>query len=99
MVDKLSRVTHYPLGGKELTEVLRGLLGKYRSMVLELQHDLFLSSQSNNTLKNSIDIIKSKNEEEKNEILMKIKYDAQAQNEKEKENLKRLKNGDRKSVV
>ena len=62
-------------------------------MVLELQHDLFLSSQSNNTLKNNIDIIKSKNEYEKNEILMKIKYDAQAQ--KEKENARKLKNGDR----
>ena len=51
MIEILSKVTHYPLGGKEISEVMQGLLGKYRSMVLELQHDIFLLNQSNEILK------------------------------------------------
>jgi hypothetical protein len=44
LVNQLAQVVHYPVGGKELTEVLQGLLSKYKSMVLQLQDEIFLSS-------------------------------------------------------
>lgn len=36
----LSNALHYPIGGRELTDVLQGLLGKYRSMLMQLQDEL-----------------------------------------------------------
>jgi hypothetical protein len=44
LVDQLAQIVHYPVGGKELTEVLQGLLSKYKTMVLQLQDEIFLSS-------------------------------------------------------
>lgn len=32
----LTSAVHYPVGGKELTDVLQGLLGKYRAMILQV---------------------------------------------------------------
>jgi hypothetical protein len=40
LVNSLALSMHYPIGGKEFTEVLRGLLAKYRSMVLQLQDEV-----------------------------------------------------------
>jgi len=40
MLGYLSSAVHYPVGGKELTEVLQGLLGKYRAMILQLQDEI-----------------------------------------------------------
>ena len=65
MIEILSKVTHYPLGGKEISEVMQGLLGKYRSMVLELQHDLFLLNQSNEILKLNFENLSKDIENEK----------------------------------
>lgn len=36
----LTSAVHYPVGGKELTDVLQGLLGKYRAMILQLQDEI-----------------------------------------------------------
>ena len=36
----LTSAVHYPVGGKELTDVLQGLLAKYRSMILQLQDEI-----------------------------------------------------------
>ena len=33
----LAQAVHYPVGGRELTEMLSGLLAKYRSLILQLQ--------------------------------------------------------------
>ena len=32
--------THFPVGGRELTDMLAGLLGKYRAMILQLQDEI-----------------------------------------------------------
>lgn len=40
LLDVLSRSVHFPIGGLELTEMVQGLLVKYRSMVLQLQDEL-----------------------------------------------------------
>jgi len=40
VIGALSNALHYPVGGKELTDVLQGLLGKYRSMLMQLQDEL-----------------------------------------------------------
>ena len=79
MIKCLSEVIHYPIGGKEFTAVFHGLLGKYRSMVLELQNDLFLLNQSNELLKANFH--HSTNE---NILLNKIKNDEKKENDKKK---------------
>lgn len=40
ILDALSKSVHFPIGGLELTEMVQGLLVKYRSMVLQLQDEL-----------------------------------------------------------
>ena len=45
IIQSLSKVTHYPVGGREMTEVLEGLHGKYRSMILGLQRELHLTQK------------------------------------------------------
>ena len=40
ILESLSRSVHFPIGGHELTEMVQGLLIKYRSMVLQLQDEL-----------------------------------------------------------
>jgi hypothetical protein len=53
LVNQLEKVVHYPVGGKELTEVLQGLLSKYKSMVLQLQDEILLSSINSKTMPNT----------------------------------------------
>jgi hypothetical protein len=36
----LSQAVHFPVGGRELTETLQGLLGKYRALIMQLQDEL-----------------------------------------------------------
>lgn len=36
----LTSAVHFPVGGRELTEVLSGLLSKYRSLILQLQDEI-----------------------------------------------------------
>ena len=40
IVGSMTNAVHYPVGGKELTDVLQGLLGKYRAMILQLQDEI-----------------------------------------------------------
>ena len=40
LLDALARSVHFPIGGLELTEMVQGLLVKYRAMVLQLQDEL-----------------------------------------------------------
>lgn len=40
MIGALNNAVHYPVGGKELTDILQGLLAKYRSMLMQLQDEL-----------------------------------------------------------
>ncbi len=42
----LNTAVHYPLGGKELTDTLQGLLSKYRATVLSMQDDLAAKESS-----------------------------------------------------
>jgi chromosome segregation ATPase len=43
----LSTALHYPIGGRELTDVLQGLLGKYRAMMMQLQDELLSRADLN----------------------------------------------------
>lgn len=36
----LGSSVHYPVGGRELTDVVQGLLGKYRAIILQLQDEI-----------------------------------------------------------
>lgn len=49
IIQSLSKITHYPVGGREMTEVLEGLHGKYRSMIFSLQRELYLTSKVGST--------------------------------------------------
>ena len=40
LVGSLNNAIHFPVGGRELTEVLQGLLTKYRSLILQLQDEI-----------------------------------------------------------
>ena len=40
VIGALTSAVHYPIGGRELTEILQGLLCKYRSLVLQLQDEI-----------------------------------------------------------
>ena len=40
VVGSLNNAIHFPVGGRELTEVLQGLLTKYRSLILQLQDEI-----------------------------------------------------------
>ena len=40
IVSALGDSVHFPVGGRELTDVLSGLLGKYRAMILQLQDEI-----------------------------------------------------------
>jgi len=40
IVSALGDSVHFPIGGRELTDVLSGLLGKYRAMILQLQDEI-----------------------------------------------------------
>jgi hypothetical protein len=40
IVGAIGDSVHFPIGGRELTDVLSGLLGKYRAMILQLQDEI-----------------------------------------------------------
>ena len=40
IIGALTNAVHFPIGGRELTEVLQGLLCKYRSLILQLQDEI-----------------------------------------------------------
>jgi len=40
LIGSLNTAIHFPVGGRELTEVLQGLLTKYRSLILQLQDEI-----------------------------------------------------------
>lgn len=49
LLHSLSAAMHYPIGGKEITEVLQGLLSKYRSMVIQMEDVLEEVNNSKNS--------------------------------------------------
>lgn len=44
---------HYPVGGKELSDILHGLLGKYRSMLMQMQDELLMKQVANKNITDS----------------------------------------------
>ena len=44
---------HYPVGGKELSDILHGLLGKYRSMLMQMQDELQMKQVANKSITDS----------------------------------------------
>lgn len=44
LMASLTSSVHFPIGGRELTGILQGLLTKYRSMVLQLQDEILVTS-------------------------------------------------------
>ena len=40
MLESLGTSVHFPIGGHDLTEMVQGLLVKYRSMILQLQDEI-----------------------------------------------------------
>jgi len=49
IISCLNKAMHYPIGGKELSDVLLGLLTKYRSMVLQVEDALMSKNVANKT--------------------------------------------------
>eukprot|EP01041_Mallomonas_annulata_P000861 gene861-1676_t len=53
MMSTLSNVTHYPVGGRGMSEVVLGLLCKYRTMILHIQDELEYVKASQSSTSNT----------------------------------------------